>query len=76
MQVGLNFGHPISLSTANVSALLAQAPGSRFSLGTVNHNRQISMFTEDEILATEQRVEILIKAMPRTPEGIEAWMHH
>jgi Xaa-Pro aminopeptidase len=36
-----------------------------------NHDKGISVFTEDEILVTEQGAEVLTKAMPRAPKDIE-----
>ena len=36
-----------------------------------NHDKEISVFTEDEILVTEQGAEVLTKAMPRAPKDIE-----
>lgn len=77
MQVGLYFGHHLGLSTGdpNLSAATLQ-PGMIFTIEPwyYNHDEQISVFTEDVILVTEDGCEILSKALPRTPEGLEKLM--
>lgn len=79
MQVGLHFGHHIGLSTgdpADLNAVLV--PGMVFTVEPwyYNHDKDIAVFTEDEILVTERGAEVLTKAIPRTPEDIEAWMRN
>lgn len=77
MQVGLFFGHHLGLSTGdpNLSNATLQ-PGMIFTVEPwyYNHDEQISVFTEDVILVTENGCEILSKALPRTPEGLEKLM--
>ncbi|MDX1578608.1 MAG: Xaa-Pro peptidase family protein, partial [Gemmatimonadota bacterium] len=74
MQTGLFFGHHIGLSTGDPS--LAEAPLEPGMVFTVepwyyNHESEISVFTEDEILVTETGAELLTGALPRTPEELE-----
>ncbi len=77
MQVGLHFGHHIGLSTGDPADANAKfVAGMVFTVEPwyYNHDRGIAVFTEDEIVVTEQGAEVLTKAMPRTPESLEAWM--
>ena len=79
MQVGLFFGHHLGLSTGdpNLSAIALQ-PGMIFTVEPwyYNHDEQISVFTEDVILVTENGAEILSNTLPRTPEGLEILMNN
>jgi len=77
MQVGLFFGHHLGLSTGDPNDSQAQlAPGMVFTVEPwyYNHDKNIAVFTEDEVLVTESGVEVLTKALPRTPEELEKMM--
>ncbi len=77
MQVGLFFGHHLGLSTGDPNL-----PGAKLEPGMIftvepwyyNHDNQISVFTEDVILVTENGCEVLSNNLPRTPEGLEKLM--
>lgn len=77
MQVGLFFGHHLGLSTGdpNLSDEVLK-PGMIFTVEPwyYNHDDNISVFTEDMILVTENGAEVLSKGLPRTPEELEALM--
>lgn len=77
MQVGLFFGHHLGLSTGdpNLSDAILQ-PGMIFTVEPwyYNHDDEISVFTEDVILVTEDGCEVLSKNLPRTPEDLEILM--
>jgi Xaa-Pro aminopeptidase len=77
MQVGLFFGHHLGLSTGdpNLSDAKLQ-PGMIFTVEPwyYNHDDQISVFTEDVILVTENGCEILSKDLPRNPADLEKLM--
>ena len=74
MQVGLFFGHHLGLSTGdpNLSNATLQ-PGMIFTVEPwyYNHDEDISVFTEDMILITENGCEVLSKDLPRTVEELE-----
>lgn len=77
MQVGLFFGHHLGLSTGDPN--LADAPLQPGMIFTVepwyyNHDDQISVFTEDVILVTENGCEVLSKNLPRTADDLEQLM--
>lgn len=75
MQVGLYFGHHLGLSTGDPSLSNATLqPGMIFTVEPwyYNHDENISVFTEDMILITEDGCEVLSSDLPRTPEGLEA----
>lgn len=75
MQVGLYFGHHLGLSTGDPSLSDATLqPGMIFTVEPwyYNHDENISVFTEDMILITEDGCEVLSADLPRTPEGLEA----
>lgn len=77
MQTGLFFGHHIGLSTGDPNLPNAPLePGMVFTVEPwyYNHQTGISVFTEDEILVTEDGAEILTSALPRTAEGLERLM--
>ena len=74
MQTGLFFGHHIGLSTGDPN--LSDAPLQPGMVFTVEpwyytHEIGISVFTEDEILVTEDGAEVLTSGLPRTPAGLE-----
>jgi Xaa-Pro aminopeptidase len=77
MQVGLFFGHHLGLSTGdpNLGEALLK-PGMIFTVEPwyYNHDDEISVFTEDMILVTEQGAEVLTRDLPRTPEELENLM--
>lgn len=77
MQVGLFFGHHLGLSTGD--PYLPDAPLQEGMVFTVepwyyNHDKGISVFTEDVILVTEGGCEVLSKDLPRTPYDLEKLM--
>ena len=77
MQVGLFFGHHLGLSTGDPDlpeAILK--PGMIFTVEPwyYNHDEQLSVFTEDIVLITENGCEVLSKNLPRTPEALEQLM--
>ena len=77
MQVGLFFGHHLGLSTGDPNLSDSKLlPGMIFTVEPwyYNHDEQISVFTEDIILITENGCEVLSKSLPRTPEGLEKLM--
>lgn len=78
MQAGLFFGHHLGLSTGdpNLSDAKLQ-PGMIFTVEPwyYNHDEQISVFTEDVILVTEDGCENLSKDLPRTPDDLEKLMN-
>lgn len=74
MQVGLFHGHHIGLDTGDPS--LSDVPLKAGMIFTVepwyyNHDKDISVFTEDEVLVTEDGVEVLTKELPRSPYELE-----
>lgn len=75
MQTGSFFGHHIGLNTGDPSLLDEPlAAGMIFTVEPwyYNHNRAISVFTEDVILVTEDGAEVLTASLPRSPEALEA----
>ena len=77
MQTGLYFGHHIGLSSGDPS--LADAPLEPGMVVTVepwyyNHDRGVSVFTEDDVLVTTDGHENLTRELPRTPDGLERLM--
>ena len=74
MQTSHYFGHHIGLSVGDSSledALLR--PGMVFTVEPwyYNHDQQIAVFIEDDVLVTSTGVENLTKDLPRTPEALE-----
>jgi len=77
MQVGLFFGHHLGLSTGDPNLAEAKLqPGMIFTVEPwyYNHDDQISVFTEDVILVTQDGCEVLSKDLPRTPDDLEKLM--
>ena len=78
MQVSLFYGHHLGLSAGdpNLPEVELQA-GMVFTVEPwyYNHEDEISVFTEDVILVTEEGCEVLSKDLPRTPEDLEKLMH-
>ncbi len=77
MQVGLFFGHHLGLSTGDPDLPEAVLkPGMIFTVEPwyYNHDEQLSVFTEDIVLITENGCEVLSKNLPRTPEALEELM--
>jgi Xaa-Pro aminopeptidase len=77
MQVGLYYGHHIGLSVGdpNLPDVPLQ-PGMIFTVEPwyYNHDRDLSVFTEDIVLVTEDGCEVLTRDLPRSPEELEALM--
>lgn len=74
MQAGLFFGHHLGLSTGDPN--LPEAPLEAGMIFTVepwyyNHDLGIAVFTEDEILVTENGAENLTAGLPRSPDALE-----
>ena len=77
MQVGLFFGHHLGLSTGDPDLPEAVlGPGMIFTVEPwyYNHDEQLSVFTEDIVLVTEDGCEVLSNNLPRTPEALEQLM--
>lgn len=77
MQAGLFYGHHLGLSTGDPNLSDAKLrPGMIFTVEPwyYNHDEQISVFTEDVILVTEDGCENLSKDLPRTPDDLEKLM--
>ena len=74
MQTGLYFGHHLGLDSGDPS--LDDAPLEPGMIFTVepwyyNHDTDVAVFVEDEVLVTEDGVEVLTTLLPRTPEELE-----
>ncbi len=74
MQTGHYFGHHIGLSVGDSSlddAVLR--PGMVFTVEPwyYNHDKDIAVFIEDDVLVTSTGVENLTKDLPRTPDALE-----
>ncbi len=77
MQTKLFFGHHLGLSTGDPNLQDAKLqPGMIFTVEPwyYNHDEQISVFTEDVILVTENGCENLSKDLPRFPQELEKLM--
>ncbi|MCB0487743.1 MAG: aminopeptidase P family protein [Cyclobacteriaceae bacterium] len=77
MQVGLHFGHHLGMSSGDPNSTGAKlVAGMWFTVEPwyYNHDKDISVFTEDEVLVTEDGYELITKSLPRTPEGLEKLM--
>ena len=79
MQVSLYFGHHLGLSAGDPSLTAAKLePGMIFTVEPwyYNHDEQLSVFTEDVILVTEEGCEVFSQNLPRTPEDLEKLMQN
>jgi Xaa-Pro aminopeptidase len=74
MQTGLYFGHHLGLSSGDPSLSDAPlAPGMVFTVEPwyYNHDTDLAVFVEDEVLVTANGAEVLTTLLPRTPEELE-----
>jgi Xaa-Pro aminopeptidase len=74
MQTGLYYGHHIGLSSGDPSSSDAPlVPGMIFTVEPwyYNHDSEVAVFVEDEVLVTEDGAEVLTALLPRTPEELE-----
>jgi Xaa-Pro aminopeptidase len=74
MQTGLFFGHHLGLSTGDPSLPdTPLAPGMVFTVEPwyYNHDRGISVFTEDEVLVTEDGADLLTAGLSRRIADLE-----
>ncbi len=74
MQTGFFIGHHLGLSTGDPN--LRDAPLEAGMIFTVepwyyNHDRDIAVFVEDEVLVTSDGAEVLTAMLPRTPADLE-----
>lgn len=74
MQTGLFFGHHIGLSVGDPdlpNALLE--PGMVFTVEPwyYDHEREVAVFIEDDVLVTAAGAEVLTSALPRRPDDLE-----
>ncbi len=77
MQANLFFGHHIGLAAGDPNLQDAELkPGMIFTVEPwyYNHDEQISVFTEDVILVTENGCEVLSTDLPRAPKELEKMM--
>ncbi len=75
MMVGSFYGHHLGLSTGDPSLLDAPLePGMIFTVEPwyYNHDIEIAVFIEEEVLVTTDGAEILTGTLPRTPAELEA----
>ena len=75
MMVGSFYGHHLGLSTGDPSLLDAPLePGMIFTVEPwyYNHDVEIAVFIEEEVLVTVDGSELLTDALPRTPDALEA----
>ena len=78
MQTGLFFGHHIGLAVGDPSL-----PDVELQTGMVftvepwyyNHNEEVAVFIEDEVLITPQGAENMTASLPRTADGLERLMN-
>ncbi len=78
MQTGFFFGHHIGLDVGDPSLRdAALSPGMIFTIEPwyYNHDEEIAVFIEDNILVTETGAENLTRALPRTPNELERMTH-
>ncbi len=76
MQASLYFGHHLGLETGDPSLSDAVlAPGMVFTIEPwyYNHDEQVAVFIEDEILITDSGAENLTQSLPRTAIQLERW---
>ena len=79
MQTGIYFGHHIGMSSGDPNLVEAKLqPGMVFTVEPwyYNHDKGISVFTEDIVLVTENGAELLTKALPRSPDQLEEMVAH
>ena len=77
MQTGLFFGHHIGLAVGDPSLADARLEaGMTFTVEPwyYNHDEELAVFLEDDVLVTADGVENLTATLPRTPEALEAAM--
>ena len=76
MQASLFFGHHLGLSTGDPNLNVPLKAGMIFTVEPwyYNHDENISVFTEDVILVTEDGCEVLTRDLPRRPEDLENLM--
>lgn len=75
MQTPSFFGHHIGLNSGDPSLIDEPLqPGMVFTVEPwyYNHDLEIAVFVEDVVLVTEDGVEVLTKALARTPDELEA----
>lgn len=75
MQTPSFFGHHIGLSAADPALLeVPLEPGMVFTVEPwyYDHGREVAVFTEDEVLVTEDGAEVLTRGLPRSPAELEA----
>jgi Xaa-Pro aminopeptidase len=75
MQTGSFYGHHIGLATGDPSSLDARLePGMIFTVEPwyYNHDADIAVFIEEEVLVTPRGAEVLTAGLPRTPTALEA----
>ncbi len=78
MQTGLYFGHHLGLSSGDPflpDAVLQ--PGMVFTIEPwyYDHDHDISVFIEDDLLVTPTGVEVLTASLPRSPDALAALMN-
>jgi Xaa-Pro aminopeptidase len=77
MQVGSYFGHHIGLNSGDPS-LLEQPlePGMVFTVEPwyYNHDRQLAVFLEENIVVTDSKAIIISDGLPRDAAGLESLM--
>ena len=74
MQAGLFFGHHLGLAVGDPSlAGRKLEPGMIFTVEPwyYNHDVEIAVFVEDEVLVTESGSELLTAALPRDADALE-----
>lgn len=78
MQTGFFFGHHIGLDVGDPSLKGAVlSPGMIFTIEPwyYNHDEEIAVFIEDNILVTETGAENLTRKLPRSPYELERMTH-
>jgi Xaa-Pro aminopeptidase len=74
MQTGLYYGHHLGLDSGDPSLSDEPlVPGMIFTVEPwyYNHDTELAVFVEDEVLVTEDGAEVLTTLLPRTPEELE-----
>ncbi|MSR06147.1 MAG: aminopeptidase P family protein [Gemmatimonadetes bacterium] len=75
MQTGFYFGHHIGLDAGDPSLPSSPLePGMVFTIEPwyYNHDRDLSVFIEDNVLVTASGYELLSRGLPRSPDDLEA----